>query len=130
VASPSHSAFVAIQVGDGADKTAQHLANALKGFGTTADASEGAPVLSQKMQEFVTDKKLLYILDNVWTASQLTDLLPTLWGQGSVIIVTTRYESFTDSDIWPQVCDCVVNCALCSVPRVFLHMHFCIRTTT
>jgi hypothetical protein len=61
-------------------------------------------VLSQKLQGFVADKKLLYILDNVWTASQLTALLPTLWGEGSVVIVTTRFESFTDSDIWPQVC--------------------------
>jgi hypothetical protein len=100
----SNSAFVEIQVGDGADKTAQHLACALKGFGATADASEGAPVLSQRLQGFVSDKKLLYVLDNVWTASQLTTLLPTRWGEGSVVIVTTRFESFTDSDIWPQVC--------------------------
>jgi hypothetical protein len=99
-----HSAFVEILVGDGADKTAQHLASALKEFGAAADASEGTRVLRRKLQEYVADKKLLYVLDNVWTASQLTALLPTQWGQGSVVIVTTRFESFPDSEIWPQVC--------------------------
>jgi hypothetical protein len=103
----SNSAFVEIQVDDSADKIAQHLASALKGFGATAEASEGAPVLSQRLHRFVEDKKLLYILDNVWTASQLTALLPTRWGEGSVVIVTTRFESFPDSDNWPQVCRCV-----------------------
>jgi hypothetical protein len=124
----SNSAFVQIQVNDGADKTAQHLASALKGLGATADASEGAPVLSQRLQMFVADKKLLYILDNVWTASQLTALLPTKWGVGSVVIVTTRFESFTDSDIWPQVCghmlveprSLICGTDTCNVPR---HMH-------
>jgi hypothetical protein len=100
----SHSAFVEIQFGDGAGKNAQHLATALQALGAAADVSEGAPVLSKKLQQFVVDKKLLYILDNVWTASQLTALLPTQWGEGSVVIVTTRFESFPNCDIWPQVC--------------------------
>jgi hypothetical protein len=99
-----NSACVDIQIGDSAGTTAQHLANALNGFGGEAKASEGVPMLSQKLQEFVANKKLLYILDNVWTASQLTALLPTQWGKGSVVIVTTRFESFPDSDIWPEVC--------------------------
>jgi hypothetical protein len=106
VGSFSGSSFVEIQVGDGTDKTAQHLLNALEGLGATAKASDGAAVLSQKLQGFVADKKLLYILDNVWTAGQLTALLPSKWGEGSVVIVTTRFESFTDSDIWPQVWKC------------------------
>jgi hypothetical protein len=100
----SASAFVEIGAGDGADKTAQHLVAALEGLGVTAKVSDGAPMLSQRLQMCVANKKLLYILDNVWTASQLTALLPTDWGEGSVVIVTSRSESFPDSSIWPQVC--------------------------
>jgi hypothetical protein len=106
----SASAFVEIQAGDGTERTAQHLAIALKGFGATAAASDGAPVLRQRLQEFVAGKKLLYVLDNVSTANQLTALLPTRWGEGSVVIVTSRSESFPDSSIWPQVCSSAVWC--------------------
>jgi hypothetical protein len=127
----SNSAFVEIQVDDGSDKTAQHLACALKGLGATADASEGAPVLSQRLQGFVADKKLLYILDNVWTASQLTALLPTQWGVGSVVIVTTRFESFTDSGIWPQVCGHTLVELRSLICGTYKHaMYFCMCTTT
>jgi hypothetical protein len=101
----SHSAFVEIHVGDGADKTAQHLAAALKTLGATGKAAEGAAMLSQKLKGFVRDKKALFVLDNVWTASQLAALLPTEWGVGSVVIVTSRFERFTDSRTWRQVRD-------------------------
>jgi hypothetical protein len=99
----SYRAFVEIYVGDGADKTALHLAAALKGLGASGEAAEGAPVLSMKLKEFVKDKKVLFVLDNVWTASQLTSLLPTQWGEGSTVIVTSRLKSFSDSMVWPQV---------------------------
>jgi hypothetical protein len=114
----SASAFVELQFGDGTDKTAQHLVAALEGLGARAKVSDGAAVLSQRLQSLVADKKLLYILDNVWTASQLTALLPTRWGEGSVVIVTSRSGSFPDSTIWPQVC-----ALLRSVVHAHLHMH-------
>ena len=102
-ASFPHSAMVEIQVGDGADKTAQHLATALESLGAKANASEGARALLSRLKSYVEDKRVLFILDNVWTASQLDDLLPTKWGAGSAIVITSRFESLTESCIWPQV---------------------------
>jgi hypothetical protein len=113
----SHTAFVEIQVGDGADKTAQHLATALKALGAMGEESDGAAVLSRKLKEFVKGKRALFVLDNVWTASQLTALLPTEWEAGSVIIVTSRFEDFTDSIVWPKVRHLVLrsmlSCRMC-----------------
>jgi hypothetical protein len=105
-----HSAFVEIHVGEGTDKTAQHLAVALRGLGATAKASDGTPVLSEKLRDFVRDRKVLLVLDNVWTASQLTARLPTQWGEGSAVIVTSRFESFADSPVWRKVCVYVHAC--------------------
>jgi hypothetical protein len=99
-----HSAFVEIQEGDGTNKTAQHLAAALKGLGATGKAAEGAAVLSSRLKGFVRDRKVLLVLDNLWTAVQLTALLPTACGAGSTVIVTSRSARFTDSDAWRQVC--------------------------
>jgi hypothetical protein len=100
-----HSAFVEIQEGDGVDKTAHHLAAALKGLGASGEAAEGAAVLSSRLKGFVRDRKVLLVLDNVWTAGQLTALLPTAWGAGSTVIVTSRSSMFTDCDVWQQVCN-------------------------
>jgi hypothetical protein len=98
-----HSAFVEIQEGDGADRNAHHLATALKGLGAPGEAAEGAAVLSGRLKGFVRGRKVLLVLDNVWTAGQLTALLPTTWGEGSTVIVTSRSARFTDSDAWRQV---------------------------
>jgi hypothetical protein len=115
-----HSAFVEIQEGDGADKNAQHLAAALKGLGATGKAAEGAVVLSSRLKDFVRGNKVLLVLDNVWTASQLTALLPTVWGPGSTVIITSRSARLTDCDVWRQVgtsmrcnhvfCFCACDC--------------------
>jgi hypothetical protein len=102
-----HSAFVEIQEGDGQDKTAQHLAAALKALGASGEAAEGAAVLSSRLKGFVRDRKVLLVLDNVWTASQLTALLPTALGEGSTVIVTSRSARFTDSDAWRQASPCM-----------------------
>ena len=98
-----HSAMVEIQVGDGADKMAQHLATALEALGAHGESAEGSRVLLGRLQSYVEDKRVLFVLDNVWTASQLDNLLPTKWGEGSVVVITSRFDSFTESDIWPQV---------------------------
>jgi hypothetical protein len=99
-----HSAFVEIQEGDGADKTANHLAAALKGLGASGEAAEGAAVLCSRLKECVRDRKVLLVLDNVWTGSQLNALLPTALGEGSTVIITSRSARFTDSDTWRKVC--------------------------
>jgi hypothetical protein len=112
----TQSAFVEIQEGDGADKNAHHLVAALKGLGASGEASEGVPKLSSRLKEYVRDKKLLLVLDNVWTASQLTALLPTTWGEGSTVIVTSRSARFTDSDAWRQVGPC--PCCACAAALV------------
>jgi hypothetical protein len=98
-----HSAFVELQSGDGADKVAQHLAVAVTGLGCKGEAAEGAPALSRKLKDFVKDKSVLFVLDNIWMSSQLTSLLPTEWGAGSRVIITSRFQSFSDSSSWPQV---------------------------
>jgi hypothetical protein len=99
----THSAFVEIQEGDGADRNAHHLAAAVKGLGASGEAADGAAVLSTRLKGFVRDRRVLLVLDNVWTASQLTALLPTAWGEGSTVIVTSRSARFTDSDAWRLV---------------------------
>jgi hypothetical protein len=100
----AHSAFVKIQQGDGVNKNAQHLVAALEGLGATGRTAEGVAVLSSRLRGFVKDKKVLLVLDNVWTSSQLTALLPTAWGRGSTVIVTSRSAMLTDSDVWHMVC--------------------------
>jgi hypothetical protein len=110
-----HSAFVEIQEGDGADKNAQHLAAALKGLGASGEAGKGAAVLSSRLKEYVRNKKVLLVLDNVWTASQLTALLPATWGAGSTVIVTSRSARFTDSDAWRKVCPSDMHACLAAL---------------
>jgi hypothetical protein len=61
-------------------------------------------MLSNKLKEFVMDRKVLLVLDNVQTTGQLDALLPAEWGTGSVVIVTSRCKSLTDSRAWRQVC--------------------------
>jgi hypothetical protein len=99
----SHSTFVEIQEGDGREKTVHYLAAALQGLGAAGRADEGASVLSSRLKAFVRNRKVLLVLDNVWTASQLDALLPTAWGAGSIVIVTSRSAGFPDSDAWRQV---------------------------
>jgi hypothetical protein len=99
-----HSVFVEILQEDGANKTAQHLTTALTGLGGKIMGSAAQPVLSQQIRELVMDKKVLFVLDNVWTASQLDKLLPAKWGDGSVVIVTSRFRSLSESQCWRQVC--------------------------
>ena len=98
-----HSAFVEIHEGDGADKAAIHLDAALNGLGAPEEAPGGAAVLRSRLNTFVRDRKVLLVLDNVWTGSQLDALLPTTWGEGSTVIVTSRSAKFTDSNVWQRV---------------------------
>ena len=103
------SAIVEISQGDGDNKTAHHLAAALKRLGANTEESEGESVLSKKLAEYVKDKKVLFVLDNVWTTSQLNYLLAAAWGKGSVIIVTSRSSTINSSQ---QVCTWLQRCNL------------------
>jgi hypothetical protein len=134
-----HSAFVEIQEGDGFDKTARHLAAALEGLGASGKASDGVPKLSSRLKEYVRDRKVLLVLDNVWTAGQLTAMMPTAWGVGSTVIVTSRSARFTDSDTWRKVrpfthydwfgdrivTACVHACGKCSTARTTVLLDYC-----
>jgi hypothetical protein len=95
---------VEIQQCDGADKTAQHLAAALKALGASGEAADSVAVLSCRLKDLVRGRKVLLVLDNVWKAAELNALLPVTWGKGSTVIVTSRSARFTDSAAWRQVC--------------------------
>jgi hypothetical protein len=112
-----HSAFVEIQEGESADKTAGHVAKALDDLG----GAQG-----NTLHGFVRDRKVLLVLDNVWTASQLTALLPTAWGAGSTVIVTSRSAGFTDSDAWRRVRP-FTNCYWSRDCTVTACVHGCVR---
>jgi hypothetical protein len=99
----SHRALVEIHYGEGPEKIAQHLAAALRSLGACVEEGSPASSISWRLQDFVRDKKVLYVLDNVWAASQLTALLPARWGEGSAVIVTSRSKSFEDSTRWRAV---------------------------
>jgi hypothetical protein len=103
----SHRAFVEIHYGEGPEKIAQHLAAALRSLGAGVEEGQCASLLSWKLQDFVRGKKVLFVLDNVWGASQLTALLPASWGEGSAVIVTSRSKSFEDSSMWRAVRACM-----------------------
>jgi NADPH:quinone reductase-like Zn-dependent oxidoreductase len=99
------SAFVKIQIGDGADKTAHHLATALKALGAKGEATDGEEKLADKLKDFVADKKVLLVLDNVQKGSQLAALFPLQLGEGSAVIITSRSRGFADTPpSWRTVC--------------------------
>ena len=62
--------------------------------------------MSQKLKSFVMGKKVLLVLGNVWTATQLTALLPTELEAGSAVIVTCRNNSL-NCKIWTEVRACL-----------------------
>jgi hypothetical protein len=93
----SHSAFVEIQFDDGPAATARHLFRALKRLGAEPDDRDGASQLSEQLKQCARGKRVLFVLDNVCKGPQLDALLPAEWGEGSVVIVTSRFKAFTDS---------------------------------
>jgi hypothetical protein len=99
----SYSAFVEAQAADSPNDRAQLLDATLQQLGATAKAAHGAAGLLADLKACVRGKRVLFVLDNVWTGPQLDALLPTEWGKGSVVIVTSRSKGFTDSDAWSQV---------------------------
>jgi hypothetical protein len=99
----SRRAFVEVQADDSPTDRAQHLAGALRQLGATATATRSAAQLLTDLKEYVKGNTVLFVLDNVWTGPQLDALLPVEWGEGSVVIVTSRFKTFTDADTWSPV---------------------------
>jgi hypothetical protein len=98
-----YRAFIRLQAEDGPDQLAQRLAAALTGMGSHAEAQDSVQRLLPMLQAFVADKKVLYVLDNVRSAAQLDALLPTSWGKGSVVIVSSKHAKIPASAVWEEV---------------------------
>jgi hypothetical protein len=86
-----HRAFVELK---GAGDNTRYLQAALKGLGQTVQEGASATELASQLKECVKGKAVLYVLDNVEAPDQLDDLLPVLWGEGSVVLVTSRSTRF------------------------------------
>lgn len=99
-----HSTFIELTPDEGSSKLKEHLVTALKELGAKGFNEQGsAPVLLNTVCEYVCDKMVLIVLDNVWSAGQLDGLLPTTFGPGSRLIITSRQETFPDSEWFVQV---------------------------
>ena len=73
--------------------------NSLKVLGANRDASEGPRALLSKLKSNVADNRVILVLDDVWTASQLDNLLPTTWGAGSAVVISNHFDRLTESCI-------------------------------
>ena len=97
----TRSAFVELAPDDGDAQLRGHLATALKQLG----AGEGTEGLSKaelqaRFKKYVRDTpnlKVLLVVDNVWMPEQLDALLPTAFGQGSRVVVTSRSKDLSHS---------------------------------
>lgn len=111
--SPSftHRAFIELNASDGPTEARKHLVNALEQLGASNIRREAAAtVLRTSLQDFVRDRAVFLVLDNVWTADQLDYLLPDQIGAGSRVIVTSRISSMPSSRAW-QVSSTCIACA-------------------
>eukprot|EP00878_Enallax_costatus_P038372 GHUV01043584.1.p1 GENE.GHUV01043584.1~~GHUV01043584.1.p1 ORF type:complete len:350 (+),score=45.47 GHUV01043584.1:261-1310(+) len=62
-----------------------------------------AAKLLRTLHEYVRNKAVLILVDNVWSAGQVDKLLPGVFGKGSRIIITSRSSRLPDSLWWQQV---------------------------
>lgn len=93
-----HSAFVELTPDEGNRRLQERLVTILgdlgaSGFNKEADAS----VLLDTLCQYVGNKAVLLVVDNVWTTGQLDGLLPTTFGKGSKLIITSRQTIYPDS---------------------------------
>jgi predicted AAA+ superfamily ATPase len=99
----SHFAFLELKADGNSESTAQHLPAALEAMGVESANVTAVPALRQMLLDSVREKKVLYVLDNVWSANQLDALLPSFSNNGSIVIITSRLKALTDSSAWRQV---------------------------
>jgi len=109
-----HSTLLELTSEEGISRLQQQLVTALKGLGAQGfKEHDSAPVLLNKLCKYVEDKRVLLVLDNVWSAEQLDCLLPTTFGSDSKLIITSRERTFKDSGWLRHVS---VRCARPHVP--------------
>eukprot|EP00878_Enallax_costatus_P026834 GHUV01028837.1.p1 GENE.GHUV01028837.1~~GHUV01028837.1.p1 ORF type:complete len:381 (+),score=114.44 GHUV01028837.1:947-2089(+) len=79
----------------------KHLVSTLQQLGAHGFSEyNSAPILTSKLMEYVRDRDILLVLDNVWTAQQLDNLLPQDFGSGSCLVITSRDREMPQSDTW------------------------------
>lgn len=110
-----HTAFLELDINQRV--TSQQLCSLLKQLGASGfNEGSSAKELHVKLQEYVLDKRVLLVVDNVWSAEQLDNLLPESFWQGSCVIVTSRSSKMPDSYWWGEVSWCSEldsACAFC-----------------
>jgi hypothetical protein len=95
-----HHGFISLLDAQGSLGTPfqQKLGDLLKQLGRTdVDRSLSAPALFKQLQEFIADKPVLLVVDDVRTAQQLDAILPAQLGTGSHLVITSRHSSLPES---------------------------------
>jgi hypothetical protein len=109
-----HRAIIYLDAQDTQDTLAKELADMLEQLGVTdVDRPWSAAALLTQLREFVLDKPVLLVLDDVRTAQQLDSLVPTQLGAGSHLIITSRHSCFPLSSTWRVSCSYIVLLASC-----------------
>eukprot|EP00878_Enallax_costatus_P016523 GHUV01017335.1.p1 GENE.GHUV01017335.1~~GHUV01017335.1.p1 ORF type:complete len:671 (+),score=144.24 GHUV01017335.1:294-2015(+) len=96
-----HSACIELQQDERVGE--QQLSRLLGGLGANSDKMASAAKLLRTLHEYVRNKAVLILVDNVWSAGQVDKLLPGVFGKGSRIIITSRSSRLPDSLWWQQV---------------------------
>jgi predicted AAA+ superfamily ATPase len=95
-----HKAFLQLNT-DSPDAQTGQLMDLLQQLGLNpSKVAGGDKKLLEQLEEFVKHKPVLLVLDNVSSAEQLDGLLPTQWGSGSQLIITSRSPGFHSSRVW------------------------------
>jgi hypothetical protein len=65
---------------------------------------KGAPLQEHagQLHQVAGQEACLIVLDNVWSGAQLQALLPPRLAAGGLVLVTTRYADFPETDWWPD----------------------------
>eukprot|EP00878_Enallax_costatus_P044774 GHUV01053511.1.p2 GENE.GHUV01053511.1~~GHUV01053511.1.p2 ORF type:complete len:143 (-),score=29.59 GHUV01053511.1:789-1217(-) len=73
----------------------QQLSNLLKQLGAAGfNEASSAGVLLGRLQEYVYNKAVLIVVDNVWRKGHLDELLPRRFGQGAVSSSQVAHQAF------------------------------------
>ena len=92
-------AVITLDADDLAGKdTQQHLVGALRQLGAkNVHDLDDAAELFTRLQRLVTKQPVMLVVDNVWTAAQLDNLLPRSFHPGSRLIITSRFNELRHS---------------------------------
>jgi hypothetical protein len=98
-----HTAIIKLQLDEGDQLAAKHLADALTRLHVDFNAGSTAELLLPKLQNFVKNNKVLLVLDNVSHYSQLEAMLPDTFTPGSKVIITSRHNTLDEVEETQQV---------------------------